>query len=124
MNRNNIELFTSLAKANAGTAAELWKKYTEEGNDTQQAISEKLYRDYTALAEKIHSTGDCYLPTKADIAMLSIAATVAIGQIQNTIASMEKLLECYKQVIIPRFNDILDRAADDNEAGQMANEYF
>ena len=124
MDKKYIELFKSLAQATAVTAEQVMD-YDHSKNDEKGYDTAKIMRDdYQALADSIDSLGEKYQTNKADIAKLLVAAMVQTNQLQNRIDALKKAMAGYQTDVIPKLQEVLDRAENDDDAIRLANEKF
>lgn len=124
MDKKYIELFKNLAQATAVTAEQVMdydhSKSDEKGYDTAKIMRD----DYQALTDSIDSLSEKYQPTKSDIAKLLVAAMVQTNQLQNRIDALKKAMTGYQTDIIPKLQEVLDKAENDDDAVRLAEEKF
>ena len=120
MDKKYITLFKDMAQALA-TSAETVADYNREKKDeTGERTALTMRDDYQELAGRIT---DEYIPTKNDCAKLMVAAMVLVNQIQDKINAYKKAMTGYQTDIIPKLQDIIDNATDDNIV-ELINEKF
>jgi len=124
MDKKYIELFKNLAQATAVTAEQVMD-YDHSKNDEKGYDTAKIMRDdYQALTDSIDSLSEKYQPTKSDIAKLLVAAMVQTNQLQNRIDALKKAMTGYQTDVIPKLQEVLDKAENDNDAVRLAEEKF
>ena len=124
MDKKYTILFRDLAQATAATAEQVMD-YDSQKNDEKGFETAKVMRDdFQALAESIDNLHEDYQINKADIARLLVGAMIQTNQIQDRINNLKKAMTGYQTDVIPKLQEILDNAKDDEEASKMANELF
>ena len=124
MDKKYTTLFRDLAQATAATAEQVMD-YDSQKNDEKGFETAKVMRDeFQALAESIDNLHEDYQINKADIARLLVGAMIQTNQIQDRINNLKKAITGYQTDVIPKLQEILDNAKDDEEASKMANEKF
>lgn len=124
MDKKYTTLFRDLAQATAATAEQVMD-YDSQKNDEKGFETAKVMRDdFQALAESIDNLHEDYQINKADIARLLVGAMIQTNQIQDRINNLKKAMAGYQTDVIPKLQEILDNAKDDEEASKMANEKF
>jgi len=124
MDKKYIELFKNLAQATAVTAEQVMD-YDHSKNDEKGYDTAKIMRDdYQALTDSIDSLSEKYQPTKSDIAKLLVAAMVQTNQLQNRIDALKKAMTGYQTDVIPKLQEVLDKAENDDDAVRLAEEKF
>ena len=81
-----------------------------------------MRNDYQALTDRISTDG--YNLNKSDAAKLLVGVMILVNQLQDKINNLKKAIAGYQTDIIPKLQDIVDNAKDDNEAKSMADEKF
>ena len=124
MDNKYITLFKDLAQATAASAEQVME-YDREKNDEKGLEAATTMRDdYQELASNIANNGDNYSPTKADCARLLVAAMIQVNQIQDRIKTLTSAINGYQTDVIPKLEEIVDNAENDEMAAQLANEKF
>ena len=124
MDKKYTTLFRDLAQATAATAEQVMD-YDSQKNDEKGFETAKVMRDdFQALADSIDNLHEGYQINKADIARLLVGAMIQTNQIQDRINNLKKAMAGYQTDVIPKLQEILDNAKDDEEASKMANEKF
>lgn len=124
MDKKYTTLFRDLAQATAATAEQVMD-YDSQKNDEKGFETAKVMRDeFQALAESIDNLHEDYQINKADIARLLVGAMIQTNQIQDRINNLKKAITGYQTDVIPKLQEILNNAKDDEEASKMANEKF
>ena len=124
MNKKYITLFKELAQATAVTAEQVMD-YDKQQNDDKGFYAAKIMRDdFQELTDNITGAGDNYVPKQPDIARLLVAATVQVNQLQNRINALKKAMTGYQTDVIPKLQEILDKAETDEEVMKLADEKF
>jgi len=121
MHKKYIELFKELARATA-VAAEQVMEYDKEKDD-QEAFkhAEQMRDNFEALYNKMN---DDYQLTKTDATNLLIGIMVQLSQTQDRIDTLRKAIAGYQTDLIPKLQEIVDKAEDDEAAAKMGNEKF
>lgn len=121
MDKKYIELFKSLAQATAVSAEQVmeYDKAKEDEKGLQTATT--MRDDFQELFDKIN---DDFILSKSDAARLLVGAMIQVNQLQDRINALKKAITGYQTDIIPKLQEIVDNAENDEMANQMANEKF
>jgi ABC-type transporter Mla subunit MlaD len=125
MDKKYITLFKDLAQATAASA-ETVIEYNQSKNDEKGVTTATTMRDdFQELVDRIKEAGDDYAMTQPDAARLLVGSMVMVNQLQDRIAALRKAVAGYQTDVIPKLQEIVDKAGSDNELAQkMANEKF
>lgn len=124
MDKKYVELFKQLARSTAVSAEQVMEYDREKGDDKGLAAAETMRNDYEKLTETIEIAGDEYVPNKAEVAKLLVATMIQMSQVRDRMIALNKALKGYQEDLVPKLQEILDNANDDEEAIEMANEKF
>jgi hypothetical protein len=124
MDNKYVELFKQLARSTAVSAEQVMEYDREKGDDKGLAAAETMRNDYEKLTETIEVADDEYVPNKAEVAKLLVATMVQMSQVRDRMIALNKALKGYQEDLVPKLQEILDNANDDEEAREMANEKF
>ena len=122
MDKRYVTLFKELAQATAASAETVMDYDREKGDENGLKTATIMRDDFQDLVSRIDVTE--YVLSKSDAAKLLIAATVMANQLQGRINNMKNALAGYQTDILPKLQDIIDNAKDDDEAKSMAEEKF
>ena len=121
MDKKYIELFRELARATA-VSAEQVMDYDKAQNDEKGFDTAKIMRDdFEALYDRLDEN---YRMTKADGAKLMVGIMIQLNQMQDRITALRKAVTGYQTDLIPKLQEIVDNAQDDEEAAKIAEEKF
>ena len=121
MDKKYIELFKELARATA-VSAEQVMDYDKAQNDEKGFDTAKIMRDdFEALYDRLDEN---YRMTKADGAKLMVGIMIQLNQMQDRITALRKAVTGYQTDLIPKLQEIVDNAQDDEEAAKIAEEKF
>ena len=121
MNDKYITLFKELAQTNA-TTAETVMEFNRSNNDEEGLKTATMMRDdFQNLASKIDEN---YQFTKNDIAKLTVASMIVTNQIKDKIDTLKSALAGYQTDLIPKLQEILEKAEDDEAVMKLAEEKF
>ena len=124
MDKKYVELFKNLAQATAASAEQVMD-YDKAQNDEKGFETAKIMRDdFQALAESIDNLGEEYAINKGDVARLLVGAMIQVNQLQDRIDALKKAMTGYQTDLIPKLQEILDNAENDEDATRLANEKF
>ena len=124
MNEKYIEFFIELTRAVA-VSAESVMEYDHSKNDEQGERTAKTLRDdFQAMHERIKKAGNAYVPTKNDIARLLVGALVTSNQLLDRINNLKKALSGYQTDILPKLQEIMDKATTDEEVAILVGQKF
>lgn len=122
MDKKYIELFKGISQTTA-VSAETVMEYDRQKDDQKGLETATIMRnDYQALTDRISTDG--YNLNKSDAAKLLVGVMILVNQLQDKINNLKKAIAGYQTDIIPKLQDIVDNAKDDNEAKSMADEKF
>ena len=122
MDKRYVTLFKELAQATAASAETVMDYDREKGDESGLKTATIMRDDFQDLVSRIDVTE--YVLSKSDAAKLLIAATVMANQLQGRINNMKNALAGYQTDVLPKLQDIIDNAKDDDEAKSMAEEKF
>jgi len=121
MNNKYITLFKELAQTTA-TTAETVMEFNRSNNDEEGVKTATMMRDdFQDLASKIDEN---YQFTKNDIAKLTVASMIVTNQIKDKIDALKTALAGYQTDLIPKLQEILEQAEDDEAVMKLAEEKF
>ncbi len=124
MHKKYITLFKDLAQATAASA-ETVMEYDKEKKDEKGLITATTMRnDFQALADTITNAGENYAPSQNEAARLLVGAMIMVNQLQDRISALQKAVTGYQTDVIPKLQEIVEKANSDELAQKMANEKF
>lgn len=121
MDKKYIDLFKELARATAVAAEQVMDYDNEKGDQEAWETAKNMRDNFEALYDKMD---DEYQLTKVDAANLLIGIMVQLNQTQDKIDTLRKAVAGYQTDLIPKLQDIVDNAENDEAAAKMANEKF
>ena len=121
MNKKYIELFKTLAQATAVTAEQVME-YDKSKDDTKGLEAATTMRDN--YQELVGHFTDEYQMTRSDAIQLLVGALVQVNQLNDRINNLKKALTGYQSDVVPKLQEIVDKASNDEEAMKIANEKF
>lgn len=124
MDKKYVNLFKSLAQATAASAEQVMDYDREKGDEKGLETATIMRDDYQALAESIDNLGEEYQINKGDIARLLVGAMIQVNQLQDRINNLKQAMAGYQTDVIPKLQEILDTAKDDEDASNLANQKF
>ena len=124
MDKSYTTLFKNLAQATAASAEQVMDYDKQKGDEKGFETAKIMRDDFQALADSIDNLGERYHYNKHDIAQLLVGAMIQVNQIQDRINNLKKAMTGYQTDVIPKLQDILDNAKDDEDAAKLANEKF
>lgn len=124
MHSKYIELFKEIAKATA-VSAEQVMDYDKSKNDDKGFETAQILRDdFNTLYDKISNKDFDGNLEKADFARLVVGSFIIANQLNDRITSLKKALAGYQTDIIPKLQEIVDKAENDEDAMKLAEEKF
>lgn len=124
MHSKYIELFKEIAKTTMVTAEQVME-YDKNKNDNKgYEAAQSLRDDFTTLYEKINSKEFNGQLEKADFARLLVGTLIVANQFSDRISALKKALSGYQADIIPKLQEVVDKAKDNDEAMKIAEEKF
>ena len=124
MNKKYITLFRELAQATAILAEQVMEYNQKQNDEKGYETAKKMRDDYQELTGIIANAGDEYTPTQAEVARLLVGAMVQVNNLNTRIEALKKAMRGYQTDVVPKLQEIMDLAKDDNEAQKIANEKF
>ena len=124
MHNKYIQLFKELAKATAVSAEQVMDYDKQKNDEKGLAAAETLRDDFNALYDKIAAKDFDGILEKADFARLLVGTLIIVNQLNDRITALKKALSGYQTDIIPKLQEIVDNAKDDEEAMKIAEEKF
>ena len=121
MDKKYIDLFRELARATAVSAEQVMDYDHEQGDEKGFETAKVMRDDYEALYDRFT---DDYVMNKADAAKLLVAIMIQLNHLQDRIAAIRKATTGYQTDVIPKLQDIVDNAEDDEAVAKMAEEKF
>ena len=98
-------------------------EYNRNKNDEESLKTATTMRDdFQDLTDRI--SADDYVMTKMDAAKFLIGALVQVNQLQDRIANLKRAMAGYQTDLIPKLQEIVDKAQNDEEAVKLADEKF
>lgn len=117
MDKKYLDLFKKLAQATAVTAEQVME-YDESKNDTKGFETAQIMRnDYQALADTLE---EGFTMSKGDAAKLLVATMIQANQLQDRIDNLKKAMVGYQTDLIPKLQEIMNKATNDEEAIKLA----
>lgn len=124
MDKNYIKLFQTLAQA-AEILAEKVAEYDEKNNEPDKKRSAEVMReDFAHLNDKLSKTDEATQLTKGEFIKLLVASYIVSNNLKIQIEQLQKTLDNYQVLIIPKLSRINDESKSDDEAMALANELF
>ena len=121
MDKKYIELFKSLAQATAVSAEQVMDYDKAQGDEKGLQTATSMLDDFQELFDKIN---DDFILSKSAAAKLLVGAMIQVNQLQDRINALRKAMTGYQTDVIPKLQEIVDNAENDEMANQMANEKF
>lgn len=124
MDKKYVQLFKELTRATAVTSEQVMdfdkSNNDEKGFETAQTLRD----DYEKLNQAIEDGGNDWAPNKDEATKLLLAVIIQTSQLKDRIEALRKAMTGYNTDILPKLQDIVDNATDDEMAIKMANEKF
>ena len=124
MDKKYIELFREIAQATAVSAEQVMDYDREKGDEDGLKTATFMRDDYQALTESLDNLGEEYGLNKNDAAKLLVGAMILVNQLQDRANNLKKAITGYKTDVIPKLQQIVDEAKNDDEAIEMAHKNF
>ena len=124
MDKNYIKLFQTLAQA-AEILAERVAEYDEKNNEPDKKRSAEVMReDFAHLNDKLSKADEATQLTRGEFIKLLVASYIVSNNLKIQIEQLQKTLDNYQVLIIPKLSRINDESKSDDEAMALANELF
>ena len=124
MDNSYIKLFKTLAQA-AEVLAERVAEYNEKNDEPNKKRSAEIMKeDFANLNDKLSKADEAAQLTKGEFAKLLVAAYIVSSNLKIQIDQLQKTLNNYQVMIIPKLGRINDESKTDDEAMALANELF
>jgi hypothetical protein len=124
MDKRYVDLFKTLSQAVAASAEQVMDYDREKGDEKGLETATTMRDDYQTLADSLSNLEEEYELNKGDAAKLLVAAIVQANQLQDRIATLKSAMVGYQTDLIPKLQEILDKAETDEDAIKLANEKF
>lgn len=124
MDKKYITLFKDLAQATAASAEQVMDYDKAQNNDKGFETAKGMRDDYQELADKLAESGENFVMTKPDCARLLVGAMIQANQLQDRMSALKKAMVGYQTDLIPKLQEVLDGAEDDEGIARLANEKF
>lgn len=121
MDKKYIELFKTLAQATAVSAEQVMDYDKAQGDEKGLQTATTMRDDFQELFDRINED---FILSKGDAARLLVGAMIQVNQLQDRINALKKAMTGYQTDVIPKLQEIVDNAENDEMANQMANEKF
>ena len=122
MDKKYVTLFKELAQATAASAETVMDYDKEKGDEKGFETARIMRDDFQDLVSRIDVTE--YVMSKADAAKLLVGTMIMANQLNDRMEAYKKAMAGYQTDVIPKLQDIVDNAADDADAAEMANKKF
>ena len=122
MDKKYVTLFKELAQATAASAETVMDYDKEKGDEKGFETARIMRDDFQDLVSRIDVTE--YIMSKADAAKLLVGTMIMANQLNDRMEAYKKAMAGYQTDVIPKLQDIVDNAADDADAAEMANKKF
>ena len=125
MDTKYIQLFAQLANSTQVLASQVsnynLSKLDEKGADTAKTMSE----DFTQLYKKISAPDfDAATLTRQDFAKLLVGALIVSQHLENQINNQQTALNGYKEDLIPKLEEVINKSSTTEDAQKVASEIF
>lgn len=125
MDTKYIQLFAQLANSTQVLASQVsnynLSKQDEKGADTAKTMSE----DFTQLYKKISAPDfDAATLTRQDFAKLLVGALIVSQHLENQINNQQTALNGYKEDLIPKLEEVINKSSTTEDAQKVASEIF
>lgn len=121
MDKKYITLFKNLAQATAASAEQVMDYDKTKGDEKGFETAQIMRDDYQELADRVT---DDFVLTKNDAARLLVAAMIQTNQLQDRMNLLRQAMTGYQSDVIPKLQEIVDKAETDEDALKMANAKF
>ena len=122
MDKKYVTLFKELAQATAASAETVMDYDKEKGDEKGFETARIMRDDFQDLVSRIDVTE--YVMSKADAAKLLVGTIIMANQLNDRMEAYKKAMTGYQTDVIPKLQEIVDNAADDADAAEMANKKF
>lgn len=125
MDKNYIKLFQEIAHALEVLSEQVMDIEKTNNNEKGLETSTVMREKYSALYDKIRETE--FNPetlTRSDYSHLLVGAIVLVQQFERKITEEQKVIQGYKQDMIPKLTRVINETKTDDEAHTLANEIF
>ena len=125
MDTKYIQLFAQLANSTQVLASQVsnynLSKQDEKGADTAKTMSE----DFTQLYKKISAPDfNAATLTRQDFAKLLVGALIVSQHLENQINNQQTALNGYKEDLIPKLEEVINKSSTTEDAQKVASEIF
>lgn len=124
MDKKYVDLFKTLSQAVAASAEQVMDYNREKDDKKGLETATTMRDDYQALADSLDNLEEEYKLNRNDAAKLLVAAIVQTNQLQDRITTLKSAMVGYQTDLIPKLQEILDKAETDEDVTKLANEKF
>lgn len=124
MDKKYIELFKNMAHATEVTAERVMEFNHTQNDEAGEKTAQVMRDDFAALYNKMSAEDFDGTLTKAEYSKLLVGCFVIANNIQDKIANLQNALAGYKEDVIPKLDEIVNKTKTDEEAQTLANQKF
>ena len=122
MDKKYITLFKDLAQATAASAEQVMDYDRAQGDEAGLKAATIMRDDFQDLVSRIDVTE--YVLTKNDATKFLLGAMIQVNQLEDKIANLKRAMVGYQTDVIPKLQEIVEKAENDDVAAKIANEKF
>ena len=125
MHQKYIKLFKELSHSIQILSEQVMKYNHEKSDEKGEKTAATMRDDYTALYTKLNADDfDPATLTRAEYARLFVASLIVINSLETRIKNEQDTIKNYKEVIIPKFERIINECETDEQVKQLTDELF
>ena len=122
MDKKYITLFKDLAQATAASAEQVMDYDRAQGDEEGLKAATIMRDDFQDLVSRMDVTA--YVLTKNDATKFLLGAMIQVNQLEDKIANLKRAMVGYQTDVIPKLQEIVEKAENDDAAAKIANEKF
>ena len=124
MHSKYIELFKEIARTTSTSAEQVMDYDKQKNDDKGYAAAQTLRDDFNVLYDKLRDNDFDGKLEKADFARLLVGVLIIVNQLNDRLNALKKAMSGYQTDIIPKLQEIIDKAESDEDAMKLAEEKF
>ena len=124
MHDKYITLFKEIVKATTISAEQVMDYDKQKNDEHGYEAADTLHKDFIELYDRMRSENFNGQLTKTDFARILVGTLIVMNQLNDRVNALKKAMAGYQTDVMPKLQEIVDKAKTDEEAMTMAEEKF
>lgn len=124
MHSKYIDLFKEIARTTSISAEQVMDYDKQKNDDKGYEAAQTLRDDFNVLYDKLRDKDFDGKLEKADFARLLVGVLIIVNQLNDRLNALKKAMSGYQTDVIPKLQEIIDKAESDEDAMKLAEEKF